>query len=493
MEREGVGKWLCLGSLRGRADRLQSGGIPAGLLLLGALPLLLYSPVLHDFFALDDFIWLSQARTPDLGDFLRRAVSFPPAGATEIYTPFWRPLIDVYFFTAWRLFGLDPLPYRVINVALHGVAGVLTALLARQVLHSWRAGLMAGGLFVLLPTYDFAVAWISDITELLGACWYLLALTSYVGFLRGGAHARRLYLGALGALALGLLTKESTATLPATLALVTLAVQPLRSRQQFLGHARALAPFAGLVAAYGGFLLWNEYRVGADTGLYRFGQHAFANLWDYLQRLALPLRDTDPALTVPRQVLALAFLAGGLVAFALRRWVVVFAVLWTLLALLPYSFFVAGIEYRYTYLAAVPFTICWVAIGQAALGVIANVVVRPVLAAGALSGLMLLALLLGGEARHRQRWLSTQADAYARLFHEVPVQCGTLAPGSEIYLLDDPVWDYYGVSSGVALSFHYQAVRVHRGPGAAERLLSAGDRRCVLRYRDGQYTRTVSQ
>ena len=463
----------------------------AGLLVLSALALVLYAPVLGDFFALDDFIWLAEARAHDWGAFLRRALSFPPDGTQEIHTPFWRPLVDIYFFLAWRLFGLEPLPYRLINVALHGVLGVLTALLTRQLLRSWCAGLVAGGLFVLSPTYDFAVAWISDITEVLGACWYLLAVTCYAGYLQRHVRARPLYLGALGALALGLLTKESTVTLPATLALLTATLDPHVSRQQIRRHLRALTPFAVLVMVYAGFLYWHEYRPSTETGLYRLDQHAVANLWDYVQRLSLPLRDTDPAVTPLRHGLAMAFLAGGLLALALRHRVMVFAWLWTGLALLPYSFLVAGIEYRYTYLAAVPFTIFWVVGGRAALGAAAQLVDRRLLAAGVMTGLVLLALLLGGETRRRQRWLSDQAAAYAQVFNEVPLRCGPLAPGSEIYLFDDRVWDYYGVSSGVALSFHYQAVQVYRGPSAAERLMATQERHCVLRYADGEYTRSI--
>lgn len=147
---------------------------------------LVYWPDITDFFALDDFIWLRAASNPDATAFFRRAFSFPAGTAFERPTPFWRPLVDAYFFAAWRSYGLDPLPYHVTNVVLHAAVGALLAVLVWQMTSSRMVAPAAGLLFVILPTYDFAVTWISSVTELLGALLYVLTLVLYAAYLRGG-------------------------------------------------------------------------------------------------------------------------------------------------------------------------------------------------------------------------------------------------------------------------------------------------------------------
>src|SRR5205823_11859992 len=102
------------------------------------IPVLLYGPRIDDFLALDDFIWLHAVSAHSLPDALGRAFVFPERTPTDVPTPFWRPLIDIYFIGAWRLFGLDPRPYHAVNVALHAADALLVAGLAWQLCGSRR-------------------------------------------------------------------------------------------------------------------------------------------------------------------------------------------------------------------------------------------------------------------------------------------------------------------------------------------------------------------
>ena len=463
----------------------------AGLLAFSLLFLTafaLYWPILTDFFALDDYIWLQAASNPNPADFFRRAFSFPAGTVFDVSTPFWRPAVDAYFFAAWRIFGLDPLPYHITNVALHGAIASLLALLLWQLTSSRLPGLLGGLLFVVLPTYDFAVTWISSVTELLAALFYLLTLVLFTAYLQGRAPGRWLYWGALGALLLALLSKESAATIPVVLAGLVVVMEPPQSRTALLHRTRELAPFAVLTLAYFVFLYFQEYRSGAEGGLYQFGSHAWGNLWDYLKWMTLPIPDEWASwVEAVRPFAAIAFLVVGGLAIALRRRLLGLAFVWTLVALLPYAFFPAGIEYRYTYLASIPLTIFAVVLAKEGITRLAPTLgpypTMSVLAVAILG----LTVFLGTEARDHQDALAFQAQAYSELFHQVPEVCGDLPPEGHIFLLQSPVFDLFGVSSRMALNLRYEDVHVGLIRAELPGLAAFIEDKCVVQYLSGRY------
>jgi hypothetical protein len=315
-------------------------------------------------------------------------------------------------------------------------------------------------LFVALPTYDFAVAWISSVTEVLGALSYLVTVALYASHVKNRPAGWR-YGGAVSAFLLALLSKESAITIPVVLLGILVVLDRPASIRAGLHRGRELVPFVALAAGYFAFLYFEEYQSGAEAGLYSFGRHAAGNFWDYLKWLTLPLPD-DRASWVghARPITAGAFLALGGAAVVLRSRVLAFGFLWTMIALLPYSFFETGIEYRYTYLAAIPFsmftavlveTFC-VAIGRAVGIRVATI----------LGGIALVAftVFLAGQARERQDWIGHQASLYSELFEQAPFLCNELPRGSSVFILRSPIFDYYGVSTRMALNIHYEDVQV---------------------------------
>lgn len=462
-------------------------GAGSATITLAVVGVAIYWPILGDFFALDDYIWLHAAKNPDAAVFFRQAFSFPAGSLIDVPTPFWRPMVDTYFFVAWRIFGLDPLPYHITNLVLHICVALLAAVFVRQLTASSLAAISTGLIFVAMPTFDFAVTWISSVTELLAAFLYLLTLVAYTAY--HGRGGRWMYAGALVAFLLALLTKESAATVPIVLAGIIVLAKPPLSREEVLQRMREMAPFVMLTLAYFIFLYVQEYRSGVDAGTYRFGWHAFGNYWDYLQWMTLPVSD-DPASGVEaaRPFTAGGFLVLGVAAIVLRMKVAGLAFLWTLLALMPYSFFPAGIEYRYTYLASIPFVIFPIGLVHAAS---TRIAIRsrtyPIRAMATVATAMLV-VFFAIEARGRQEWISYQAAAYSELFEQVPVICGELPEGSFIYILSAPLRDLYGVSTGMALNLYYDDVFVNRPlEGKTPELAVFIRHKCTVRYVDGGY------
>ena len=458
----------------------------ATLLCLALAGLAVYWPVLDDFFVLDDFIWLQAASNPSADDFFRDAFSFPTGTLFDAPTPFWRPLVDTYFYVTWRIFGDEPLPYHLLNLAIHVAVAGLTGLLARTLMKSALVGVATALVFLTLPAYDFAVTWISSVTELLAAMLYMLAVVLYATSRR--TADRRLYVAALGAFGLALLTKESAVTIPVALLIVALATNFSEKEKALVGLGRDLAPFGLLALAYFAFLFSEEYGPSADEGLYRFGWHVFDNLWDYLKALTLPVSpDRGVWVETLRPFTAAGFLVIC-VLMAIRRDAIASALaVWVFVALLPYSFFSVGIGARYIYLASIPFSMLVVYIGwlvtrslDAMIGRRSTTIAVILLAA--------VVVLSAVETRHRQDLISGQAEVYRQLYQEVPTLCGELPPRATIYVLNPPHLDPSRVSSPMALNLEYDDVFVGlQRDGTLPALAGFVQDRCVVRYVDGRY------
>jgi hypothetical protein len=461
----------------------------AGIMAVVVACLAVYAPFLRDFFVLDDFIWLHAAQAPDPLRFLRDAAGFPEPTAYSVPTPFWRPLIDAHFFVAWRLFGMNPTPYHVANLALHAANALLLSLLVRQLTAARVPALLIGLLWAILPVYDYAVVWISEATELWATLWYFLTLIFFVAFFRSGR--RLLYLGALLSMTFALLAKQSSVTIPAVLVVLALLLARPHGWPAALRTGRLLLPFVGLGFAYAAFLYQHDYRISAEAGIYAAGPHALANIWDYLLRLTWPFVPPGQHADSPASITAavVVLMAGG-AALLVRRMVLGFAFLWMLIALLPYSLFPAGTESRYLYLASAPFTVFLVLLVRDAVSRVRPVRWRVVLGGAALLALPPLCILLGRETRERQSWLHQQSRAYHQVFAEVPHLCGALPDGGRIAVVGGPMLDLFGESTRMALNLHYPRVYIER-IDSVEVLVQPFT--CVVRYEGGEYERVPGE
>ena len=455
--------------------------------LLALIGLAVYWPVLDDFFALDDFIWLQSASNPSPGDYFKDAFSFPLGTLFDAPTPFWRPLVDTYFFVAWRTWEDNPVPYHAVNLGLHLVTAALVGVLAKELTKTNLIAAAVAVLFLVFPAYDFAVTWISSVTELLATTFYMLTLVLFLRHQQTGRPI--LFALALASFLLALLSKESSVTAPLVMLLLALSIGSPTSRQEIVRIGRKVSPFFLLGAAYFLFLFWQEYRSSADAGFYRFGWHVLENVWSYLKVLTLPVSpDRGDWVEALRPWTAAAFLAGSILLFVRREVLGVALVMWVFLALLPYSFFPAGIESRYTYLASIPFTLlitylAWMAIRRTPEGA-----VRQAAAAIFLTLFAMVVVLAAFETRKNQAWITDQAAAYHDVYLDVPELCGSVAPQGNIYILNPGHFDLFGVSSRMMLNLHYEDVFVDLRPdGTLPELTVFAEEVCVVRFVDGRY------
>ena len=117
-----------------------------------------------------------------------------------------------------QLFGLNPAGHLLMNLLIH----VVNVFLLFGVLHLmtgafWPSFLVAA-LFALHPLNVESVAWVAERKNVLSTLCLLLTLWAYAGYARRRNWKR--YLGVMGVLVLGLMSKPMLVTLPCVLLLL---------------------------------------------------------------------------------------------------------------------------------------------------------------------------------------------------------------------------------------------------------------------------------
>lgn len=446
------------------------------------LSFLVYWPNLNDYFVYDDFIWLDAVRGHSMWELTIRAFTFPTAQPFDEVTLFWRPLTDLYFYLA-RIFELHSEPYHVVNVALHGLVGGLAAILVWRLTKSSVGGLVAGALFVVAPTYAFAVSWISQVSEIMGAALGVGALICYHAYLTS-EKPRRLYLAVAIALAtLAFLSKESSVILLVLFPVLVLAIDPNDRQRSHSEIVRSLVPIAIIGGICAVTMLTYQHQSGNPA--YHAGLHMKTNLWNYLKWMVWP--DADGPAADVRSAAAIIFLVLGVVALLLRQRQVAFFAFWTIVAIAPFTGWEAGIEHRYTYLATLPFIAFFVAGAVALVRALPPLAARPVAAVFVIAALVAL-IATPFQARDQQEVLAEEAARYQTMVTSVQELCGPMPPESHVFIFSIPYGDLYGAATPAALNLYYDrlyAARVREYPILAGFI----ERKCVLSYQQGRYIR----
>lgn len=213
------------------------------------LALLVYWDFLGVWFWTDDFLWLEAAANPNLSEAFGDAFTYP-RGAT----PYWRPLIDLYFYGMYETFALNATAYHVATLGVHVATAVLLGFFALRLTRSAMIAALASGLFVISPTYGTMIPWASGMTAALSGFFAMAMALLFLHWLEEG-RTRWLVLSAI-ALAGALLSKEDAAALPAVLVLMTLALKQPRSARELRGASLLVVPLMVVWLVYARSRSW---------------------------------------------------------------------------------------------------------------------------------------------------------------------------------------------------------------------------------------------
>ncbi len=143
----------------------------AVIIYLLSLGIVLYSPMINNFFVGDDFTWLKWAAQP-------------PSNFLTYFTQsdgfFYRPGTKIYFYLIYHFFWLNPVVYHVVSIALHVIVASLVFLLAKKIFKNTLLSASAAFIFLIMSGYTEMVFWIASTGHLFTAVFGLLGLLLFI-------------------------------------------------------------------------------------------------------------------------------------------------------------------------------------------------------------------------------------------------------------------------------------------------------------------------
>jgi protein O-mannosyl-transferase len=335
-----------------------------------ALPLIAFVFIAYTQVLRAGFIW------DDESHLTQNPCVVGPLGLKEIWTTtqaVYYPLVLTTFWALHKFFGLNPLPYHLLNISFH-VASAILLWRILQVLRI-RGAWLGAALWALHPVMVQSVAWVTELKNTQSCVFYLLSILFFLKWEdQGGAVSRpsqrrtgdrRSLVFALSLLffLLATLSKTSVVMLPFVLALCVWWMRGgIRWRDTL-----ALAPFALISVVASAWTIWEQRfharAVGPDW-VQTFPERliiAGKGIWFYLGRLVwphplifiYPRWDVDSSKVVA--YLPLLAAVAGLVAlwFIHTKWgrALFFAAAYYVVSLFPVLGFFSVFFFRYSFVS----------------------------------------------------------------------------------------------------------------------------------------------
>lgn len=403
-----------------------------GLFAALIITVIVYAPTLGYYFGGDDFVVLGDIR-------YRGGVAFMiDTLRMHDSVPNWRPLTALVYLAEWRLFGLDPMAWRLVNLAVHlGSAALLYALVARVTRRPAIAAASAM-IFGISGAHFDTVSYVTALPHVLALFFVLASLLAMVAYADDGERDLRAYAASFGLFALAFLANEGSFVFApiVVLAYMVFSRRWTRSPLRLVLHA---LPFTLLAA---GWLAFYESCTCQQLKFdqYAWGPHVFANYAVYLSFMAYPAHAIPGHPDAMRWALAGSVCALALVIAAFGPKIARVAVPGVVLALLPFVPVEIWTASRYTY-AAVAFFAPLAAIAAYAVydrlvrvhrfaRIPVNVLALLVIAA--------VASLYGWQTHARNAQSGEETRRWQLLVDELHANYTHVPPGTTIYIIDGP-------------------------------------------------------
>jgi Flp pilus assembly protein TadD len=251
--------------------------------LLVVATLVAYQHVWHAGFIWDDDRHLTQNPT-----------IVGPLGLREIWTTRAAricPLVLTTFWVEHALWGLNPLPYHLVNVLMHTACGLVLwrVLRSLQVPGAW----LGAALWTLHPVQVETVAWVTELKNTQSCFFYLLGGFFFLKWIKREKPVPSLlqwnYAAAALCCALAMASKSSTVILPVVLGLCAWWVD----RRWRWRTAIGLVPVALMSLATSALSIWTQHLEGANDPQWDLSWPARLAVagrvfWFYLGKLLWP-------------------------------------------------------------------------------------------------------------------------------------------------------------------------------------------------------------
>ncbi len=232
------------------------------LLIVG---LILFYPMLDNFFVSDSFDWLligKQAQFPNY--FLTNYAGLQEAGS-------YRPLITLVMSGMFYFFEKLPEAYHLLSLVLHILTSyciylIAILLLPRQTVRHF-VGASAALLFLILPSHAEVVMWVAGYPDAFAALFIGLSIVSFLAYRK--LHANLWLIFSIVFWILALMSKENAIVLPGILFLLDAYLYKISQRTRrdywFKEIIQWIAPFAVIGV---GYLVLRFFALGGSIGSY---------------------------------------------------------------------------------------------------------------------------------------------------------------------------------------------------------------------------------
>lgn len=216
---------------------------------------------------------------------------------------YYRPMMHIVYMMNYKIFGLSPWGFHLVNILLHAGVSILVLFVARRLIGAVRPAdssgylsppFVAGLLFAVHPIHTEVVAWVAGVPELLFTLFSLLALYLYIQAGQGEAPSHRSlsYPLSIGSFAIAIFSKETAIVLPLFLVIYDYAFKDLPDR--WIVSAKRCVPYVAIAAIC---LIMRLIALGGVAPLRRHGDLSFhecaINVFPlfsrYLGKLLLPV------------------------------------------------------------------------------------------------------------------------------------------------------------------------------------------------------------
>ncbi len=279
----------------------------------------------------------------------------------------YHPLTILTYSWEYFFFGLNPLPYHIVNILLHLIDCVLVFFFLFSLTKSVPVAFIAGLLFGIHPLHVESVAWISELKDVLYTLFFMTGLISYLAYLREGRT--RFYIYALFLFLLSLLSKPMAMSFPIVLFLIDY----FKDRKGLVQIIKEKIPFLALSVIFGMLAIASQQtaiQLSVRYSLLRGTFIASYGLIFYIVKMFFPFHltplyhypyghNTVTFLSLDYMLAPLAVIMLGIIVFWSRRYTkkIVWGTVFYLVTLFPAIQFIpvghAKAADRYTYVPSI--------------------------------------------------------------------------------------------------------------------------------------------
>lgn len=430
------------------------------LLILIGLVAGIHVPTMESYFFGDDFLVLGDVRSRSFGDYMRDVVLL------DDMTPNWRPLTMAVYYGEYHLFGLDAMPWRIVNLAFHAATMVVLYAFVLSVTKRLFVALAAAAIFGVSAAAVHTVTYVTAFPHVFSQFLLLSSLLAMHAYVSDGERRPAWYWISLVMFIAGFLANEGGVVLGATV-VAYYAFHSLFKRRDLLDFTIKMFPF-GVAATVLVAGLSGCGCQGVDGGFYGVGVHIPQETFVYMSRLAYPVGGIDLRPSAMEWTWG-SIVLGFAILFLLRGPNIArVAAIGMVIAVMPYTPGKIWTATRYTYMAT-PFFAILVAVSAGLVFQYATRLWKP--GAYALGGLAIAAVagLYSWQTIVQTDPFLEETERWELLVRDLQANYEEVPRGTTIYVVEEeglwsnPFWQPTWMTS-IGMALYGPDVRVRAMP-----------------------------